>query len=111
MSSLLTFVTPVVVFFASLVVVAAFLIGALANPQGLMNQIICAAIDFVASLFPSTPSGSHLVDLINAGITAAGSAVPAIGTGIITQIVQTIASLIAIVLVIKIYKLMPFTFK
>lgn len=100
----LQFFTPVVVIAASLVTVAAFLIGALNNPQGLMNQMIVSGINYIAAIFPSTPENLKIGNLIS----SLGDTIPAIGTGIISEIFTTISTIAGISLAIKIYKLLPF---
>ena len=95
----------------ALVAILAILAYAFLQPQSFMNWVICAAIDFIASLFPSTPSGYHIADILSSGISALGSAVPAVGTGVIAIIVNSVVIILGISLIIKIYKLMPFTFK
>lgn len=103
-SALLKFFSPVIVIFTSISGIIAFLLGALADPQGLMNQIICGAIDNVASLLPSTPDNLKIGALID----SIGDSMPMVGRGIVREFFLTITAMVAIVAVIKIYKLLPF---
>lgn len=103
-NAILEFFKPVTVFFMSVGSLVAFLLGALQNPQGLMNQVVCTVIDVVTAVLPSTPQGLHISDFVS----AAANQIPAVGRGIISEVLTTIASLSAIALAIKIYKLIPF---
>jgi hypothetical protein len=103
-AALASFLTPVVVFFVSVGVIVAFLLAALADPQGWMNKVVISAIDFISSIFPSTPSNLKISSLIN----SISSTLPALGRGIIADLFSTLASIAAIRLVIVIYKLLPF---
>ena len=104
LQAVLSFISPVVVFFISVGSIVAFLLGALADPQGLMNRVVCGAIDMISGVFPSTPDNLKIGSIIE----SAGSVMPAFGTGLIREVLGTIAGMAAIALVIKIYKLMPF---
>ena len=101
---LFSFFSPVIVFFTSVVSLVAFLLGALANPQGWMNSTICSAIDYIAALFPSTPDNLKIANILN----SIGDAMPLVGRGIVRDIFGTIAGMAAVALAIKIYKLLPF---
>lgn len=103
-NALLQFFQPVVVFFVSVVSIIGFLLGALANPQGLMNKIVCGVIDGIATILPSTPNNLKIAYLID----SIASSMPAVGRGIIREFFITITAMFAIVAVIKIYKLLPF---
>lgn len=103
-AALASFFTPVVVFFASVSVIVAFLLAALADPQGWMNQVIISAISYIASIFPSTPDNLKIVSLID----SLGASLPLIGKGIIREVLQTISIIFGIRAIIVIYKLIPF---
>ena len=103
-NALFQFLKPSIVFFSSIGGITAFLLGALANPQGLMNKVIVGAIDFIANLFPSTPDNLKIANLIN----SMGDSIPLVGRAVIRDTFFTIASIAAISLAIKIYKLLPF---
>lgn len=101
---LMGFLNPVVIVFASIGGIISFLIGALANPAGLANSIICGAIDIVVGLLPSTPSGLTIGGIIN----SASASMPAVGRGIIAEIFTTISLMVGLAIIVKIYKLIPF---
>lgn len=103
-AALASFFTPVVIFFVSVVTIVAFLLGALANPQGWMNSVVCSAIDYIAAIFPSTPANLKISSLID----SVALAMPLVGRGIISDILGSIAAIFAIRAVIVIYKLLPF---
>jgi hypothetical protein len=108
LTALLEFITPVVIFFASIGTVVAFLLGALANPQGWMNSVICTAIDYIASIFPSTPDDMKIGTVVSTLINGLGSSIPIVGVGIIREIFTTFLTIAGLALAIKIYKLLPF---
>lgn len=103
-NALLQFIQPVIVVFISVTSIVAFLLGALLNPQGLMNQVICSAIDYVAVLFPSTPDELKIGTIIN----GLGDSLPLVGRGVIREIFNTLSIIFGLTLAIKIYKLLPF---
>lgn len=101
---ILNFFKPVIIFYSSCTALLAFLLGALQNPQGLMNTIICSGIDFIASIFPSTPDALKIGSIIN----SISSSMPAVGRAVIADVFNSILAMVAIVIIIKIYKLLPF---
>lgn len=103
-TALFSFIKPIVVVFASITTLVAFLLGALLNPQGFLNSLICGAIDMIASVFPSTPDNLKVASLID----SIASSMPAVGRGIIREFFVTISAIVAIMSIIKIYKLLPF---
>ena len=80
------------------------MLGALSDPQGLMNQTVCGAIDYIAHLFPSTPESLKISNVLN----SVGDSIPGVGRAVIREIFTTIAAIFSISLAIKIYKLIPF---
>lgn len=104
LSGIWSFFRPVVRLALSLLTVASFLLGAILNPNGFLNTAICGAIDHVAAIFPSTPEPMKIGSILD----SLALAMPAVGRGIIKEIFVTITAMIAVSLVIKIYKLIPF---
>lgn len=102
--TLMSFLSPVVVFCSSLVSIVAFLLGALKNPQGWMNFVICSAIDYIAEFFPETPPGLRPGSLIS----SVASQMPAVGRGVVSDVFEAVAAIAALAIIIKIYKLLPF---
>lgn len=103
-TTLFNFIKPIVVVFSSVGTIIAFLLGALLNPQGLLNQIVCGTIDGIASLLPSTPNNLKIGSLID----SIAATMPAVGRGIIREMFVTLTAMMAVIAVIKIYKLLPF---
>lgn len=103
---ILNFIQPIVVICISITAIVAFLLGALLDPQGFMNQVIVGIISNVADIFPSTPENLKIANIIN----NLGDSVPAVGRGVIRETFFTLSSIFLISLVIKIYKLLPFKF-
>lgn len=101
---LFQFFKPVILVATGLASVVSFLLGALANPQGLWNQICVAAIDFVAQFFPSTPTEYTIGSVID----SIAVKMPLVGRGIIYEIFQVILVIAGLELAIKVYKLIPF---
>lgn len=97
-------VKPIYAFFASIGSLIAFLLGGLANPQGLMNKIIIKTVDVIAAILPETPSNLKVSSVLN---SVAGF-MPNVGRDIVYEVASTIAAIAAISLVVKIYKLIPF---
>lgn len=98
------FLNPVVSVFIATTSIVSFLMAALLNPEGAVNKFANSVIDKVAIVFPSTPNNLKLGYLLD----EATSSMPSVGRGIIGDIFVTISSMFAIVVVIKIYKLIPF---
>ena len=82
------FFKPITRVFLAIISLISFLVGALLNPQGFLNQIICSVIDYIAFIFPSTPDNLKVSSIIN----GLASAMPLVG----------------LTLIVKIYKLIPF---
>lgn len=80
------------------------ILGAIANPAGAVNSFLCRMIDLVASVFPSTPENLKIANLL----ISTGDSIPIVGRSIVFDIFTTIASMFAIILLIKLYKLIPF---
>mgnify|MGYP006888382439 CR=1 FL=1 len=98
------FAKPIVRIFLAIVSPISWILWAFANPEGAANLFICKIIDLVALVLPSTPPQLK----IGALISSAGGSVPIIGSGILFDVVQMIGVMLGVVLVIKVYKLIPF---
>lgn len=101
---LLIFLKPVVVVFVSIVSIVAFLLGALADPQGWMNSVVITTIDAFASFLPSTPENLKIANILS----EIGDSMPLVGKAIVYEVASTIGTISTISLAIKIYKLIPF---
>lgn len=78
--------------------------AAIANPGGAVNAFINMIVDFIGSVFPSTPDNLKIGNLIN----SVGDSMPAVGRGIVREFFVIFSSCFGLALVIKIYKLIPF---
>lgn len=103
-NAFILFFQPIVVLSTGLTSFAGFLVAALANPEGIINKFANSVIDAIASIFPSTPNNLKLGYLLDQSTAS----VPALGRGIIGDIFSTISAIFAVVVIIKIYKLIPF---
>ena len=95
---------PIHVFFISASGLLSFLLGALADPQGLMNHVVIKTIDVLAEALPSTPDNLKISSILN----SVGDSMPLVGRGIVYEVAGTVATIAGISLAIKIYKLIPF---
>lgn len=102
-SLLRALVSPLVALLASLVGVFSVIIGAFLNPAGAINSFCVRMIDLVASVWPSTPPGLTLSALI---FPATGGTT--LGRAFLLELFSTAFAMFAIVLIVKLYKLIPF---
>ena len=103
MQVLLTFIKPIVIFFVSVAGIVGVVIGAIENPEGFLNTIICGVIDMIATFLPSTPDNLKIANIVD----SLASQMPAVGRYIILDTLQTISSIAGISVAIKVYKLIP----
>lgn len=104
MGVLLQFLIPVITFFVSVVTIVALILGAINNPEGAVNTFLITMIDNISYLFPSTPENLKIYSILN----QVSSHLPLVGRSIIYDIAQTISIIFSILVIIKIYKLIPF---
>lgn len=81
-----------------------FVVYAIFHPLQFLGFLVCSAADSLFSILPSTPDNLKISSLIS----SIGSSLPLIGSGIIHELFTTVASIVGILVVIKIYKLLPF---
>lgn len=98
------FAKPILRIFLAIVSPVAWIIWAFANPQGAANLFICKIIDVVASVWPSTPDNLKVANLLG----SIGGSIPIVGYGIVLDIAQMIGVMFGIVVIVKVYKLIPF---
>lgn len=114
-SSLISFLTaalntllrPINLALAALGGFISFLAAAVANPGGTFNKVAIGGVDLILGLLPSTPTQYKIATIIS----NLGSAYPLFGKSVIYEIFQTLAVIFGFTVVIKVYKLLPFTFK
>jgi len=76
----------------------------LASFFSFFNDFACGLIDIVGAFLPATPPSLQVSSLVS----SVGGAIPFVGKGVVSEIFLTIASFGAVILAIKIYKLIPF---
>lgn len=96
--------SPLYVLVTGLISVVALILGAISDPGGAVNSFICLIIDIVIFPLPSTPDSLKIGNLLQ----SFAAAVPIVGWGIILEIIKTCSTMLAILLIIKVYKLIPF---
>lgn len=99
-----SFVGFLSVFWVTFSGVFALLLGAIADPIGAINSLLCRVIDIVAAVWPSTPPALQIGTLLS----SIGTAIPLIGAAVVYDLFTTILGMFLIVLAIKLYKLIPF---
>lgn len=98
--------TPLVQLAMLLLGFAGWVAAAVSAPKSFFNMAICWMIDIIAAVLPSTPENLKISAII-AGIA---NKMPAAGTAIIWEILSTFGIIMGIMMVIKIYRLLPFKF-
>jgi hypothetical protein len=77
-------------------------LGAIADPSGALNGLVCRLIDALALAWPSTPENLKIANLIFSD----GSI--GVGESIVIDIFQTAFLVLSIIALVKLYKLIPF---
>lgn len=95
---------PAIRVLTAIVPVVSVLITTVANPTGAVNKLLVSFIDFIAQFWPSTPEQLKLANLI-AGPLESGTTV---GQAIIVDLFQTAFLMLSVIVLIKLYKLIPF---
>jgi hypothetical protein len=96
--------SPITVVFIALSGFFSMLIGAVRNPAGFFNTLVCNLIDLIAAIFPSTPERFQIVKVLD----AIASVMPVVGRRIVYDIAGTFALMALLLLVVKVYRLLPF---
>ena len=104
MAFLFKLLKPVYLVLASITGFISFLLGALLDPQGWMNAVVCVTIDVITAVLPRTPDSIKISSILN----SVGDKMPLVGRSIVYETASTIAIIAGISLAIKIYKLIPF---
>lgn len=98
-------------FFASLAgiivglgIILAFVVAAIANPSGWLNQSICFVIDMIVSVFPATPSAFRFESII----VSLSSFLPSFGVFAVREAFHAFRDVMSFLVIYKIYKMIPF---
>ena len=87
----------------SLTSFVAIILGTIQNVTGAVNTLLVKLIDLLATPWPSTPDNLKLATLIENATSQTG-----IGTAIVYDTFETMFGILAIITVVKLYKLIPF---
>lgn len=104
MRLVVNFFKPLIVIAFSITGVISVIIGAFLDPQGAANAFICRIIDLIDVALPRTPDSLKIGTLL----TQVNNAVPVVGWGVVLDTFQMALAMLVVVIVIKIYKLIPF---
>lgn len=96
-------VRPLLTIIIPLLAPVAVIVEAFRNPLGWTNQVMINLIDLVAGVFPDQPQGMTLAGLISS------AGVEGFGAFVIAEILSAISIIVAVDIVIKIWKWLPFT--
>lgn len=103
-ASALAFIASLSGIVIGLGVVIAFVVAALADPSGWLNQSLCFVIDMIVSVFPSTPPALRLESVI---VTLSGF-LPSAGIFLIRECYAAFRDVFSLIVVFKVYKMIPF---
>ena|ERR687885_2010937 len=84
------------------------LLGVIADPTGSFGYFICIMIEVILSPLPSTPESLKITNLISQFTQSLGDAYPVIGAGLLNEVFGSVGIVVGILVIVKIYKLIPF---
>lgn len=84
------------------------LLGFLTNPGGVITAFACPILQAIFQFFPSTPDDMKVIKLFDNMIATFDQTFPIIGGGIFNEVLSSISAYFGIILLVKIYKLIPF---
>lgn len=96
--------SPLYILIISVTAIIALILGTILDPVGAVNTFLCKIIDVVFAIFPSTPDNLKLGFILQ----SFSNQFPFFGWGIILDTIQTVFTMLLIVITIKVYKLIPF---
>ena len=79
-----------------------FLLESIFNPGGAVNYFACRLIDWIAGPWPETPENLKLGNMLTTATEQMG-----VGQFVIRELFATASVMLGIVLIIKLYKLIP----
>lgn len=85
-------------------VIFALIIAAIADPNGAINSFMILIIDLVKNVFPNTPDDMK----ISSWVLSFQNTFPIIGGSILVETLNGVLGMIAMMAIIKIWKLLPF---
>lgn len=90
--------------FAITFVIFALMIAAIADPNGAINTFMILIIDLVKNVFPNTPDDMKIASWV----ASFQDTFPIIGGAILVETLNGVLGMIAMMAIIKIWKLLPF---
>lgn len=104
-------IASAIAFFASLSgiiiglgIILAFIVAALADPSGWLNQSICFVIDMISSIFPSSPPSFRLESVV----LSLSSFLPSFAIFAVREAFHAFRDVFSFLVIFKIYKMIPF---
>lgn len=85
-------------------IVIAFVVAAIADPSGWLNQSICFVIDMVVQFLPSTPQNLRLEGVV----VTLSSHIPVIGLYAVREAFRAFRDIFSLIVIFKLYKMIPF---
>lgn len=84
--------------------IISFILAAVLDPAGWLNQSLCFVISMILSVFPSTPASLRFESII----VSLGSMIPVIGLYAVREAYHAFRDVFSLIIVFKLYKLIPF---
>ena len=90
--------------FATTAIIFFLIIACIADPNGAINTFMILLIDLVKAIFPDNPPSMS----VSSWVTSFQAAFPIVGGSVLVEVINGILGMIALIAVIKIWKLLPF---
>ena len=90
--------------FATTAVIFFLIIACISDPNGAINTLMILIIDLVKDVFPNVPAGMTIASWV----LSFQSSFPIIGGSVLIEVINGILGMIALISVVKIWKLLPF---
>lgn len=82
----------------------AFVVAAIADPSGWLNQSICFVIGMIVSVFPSSPPSFRLENIV----VSLSSFLPSFAIFAVREAFHAFRDVFSFLIIFKIYKMIPF---
>lgn len=103
-AAVLAFVSSLAGIIIGLGIVIAFVVAAIADPSGWLNQSICYVVSMVVGVLPSTPSQFRFENII----VSLTSSLPNFLTFAVREAYLAFRDVLSLIAVFKVYKMIPF---
>jgi hypothetical protein len=84
------------------------ILGFLSDPGGVVTAFVCPILQAIFQFFPSTPEQLKVINMFDDMIKTFDKTFPIIGGGIFNEILSSVSAYFGIIVLVKIYKLIPF---